>query len=275
MVEEIGGVNFAAGQGALRSSLSQLCEAFTVLAVYLRCSQVMVPFQALLAYIGLSVNAVCPGKKAGEIFTAIHDSLGHQRDNHGSLVSRDSSSPDLVPLGSLDSTFSLCSTGPGVIPGRPSDTQVSTRSRSRGEQTTDSVQNQTELKKPKIELLPSHATHEKLPNFDLPIEEESKQRAVCPRRKYLDKLFVDPLERCLTQSLMQGMDYDFDDIDLLDYVFSLDATHVDTSKGLKESLGDTIIEELPKVTLELKELPAHLRYVFLGENDTHPIIASL
>lgn len=38
----------------------------------------MVPFQALLAY-GLSVDAVCPGKKAGDICrTAVHDSLGHQ-----------------------------------------------------------------------------------------------------------------------------------------------------------------------------------------------------
>ncbi|PIN15677.1 putative transcriptional regulator DJ-1 [Handroanthus impetiginosus] len=40
--------------------------------------EVMVPFQALLAY-GLSVDAVCPGKKAGDVCrTAIHDSLGHQ-----------------------------------------------------------------------------------------------------------------------------------------------------------------------------------------------------
>ncbi|PIN16056.1 putative transcriptional regulator DJ-1 [Handroanthus impetiginosus] len=40
--------------------------------------EVMVPFQALLAY-GLSVDAVCPGKKAGDVCrTAIHDSFGHQ-----------------------------------------------------------------------------------------------------------------------------------------------------------------------------------------------------
>ncbi|KAK6127508.1 hypothetical protein DH2020_038752 [Rehmannia glutinosa] len=45
---------------------------------YVEDYEVMVPFQALLAY-GLSVDAVCPGKKAGEICrTAIHDSLGHQ-----------------------------------------------------------------------------------------------------------------------------------------------------------------------------------------------------
>ncbi|KAK6151518.1 hypothetical protein DH2020_014153 [Rehmannia glutinosa] len=47
---------------------------------------VMVPFQALLAYISLYVSVVCPGKKAGEIFrTAIHDSLGHQISNGGEV----------------------------------------------------------------------------------------------------------------------------------------------------------------------------------------------
>ncbi|KAH6837659.1 Class I glutamine amidotransferase-like superfamily protein [Perilla frutescens var. hirtella] len=45
---------------------------------YVEDYEVMVPFQALLAY-GLSVDAVCPGKKAGDVCrTAIHDSLGHQ-----------------------------------------------------------------------------------------------------------------------------------------------------------------------------------------------------
>lgn len=45
---------------------------------YVEDYEVMVPFQALLAY-GLSVDAVCPGKKSGDICrTAIHDSLGHQ-----------------------------------------------------------------------------------------------------------------------------------------------------------------------------------------------------
>ena len=40
--------------------------------------EVMVPFQAMLS-IGLEVNAVCPGKKKGEIIaTAIHDFVGYQ-----------------------------------------------------------------------------------------------------------------------------------------------------------------------------------------------------
>lgn len=40
--------------------------------------EVMVPFQALLAF-GLTVHAVCPGKKAGDkVSTAIHDFEGDQ-----------------------------------------------------------------------------------------------------------------------------------------------------------------------------------------------------
>jgi len=40
--------------------------------------EVMVPFQALLA-MGLEVDAICPGKKKGEIIaTAIHDFVGFQ-----------------------------------------------------------------------------------------------------------------------------------------------------------------------------------------------------
>ncbi|RRT73210.1 hypothetical protein B296_00009337 [Ensete ventricosum] len=38
----------------------------------------MVPFQALQAY-GLAVDAVCPGKKAGDVCrTAVHQASGHQ-----------------------------------------------------------------------------------------------------------------------------------------------------------------------------------------------------
>jgi D-lactate dehydratase len=40
--------------------------------------QAMVTFQALQAF-GLTVDAVCPGKSAGEIcVTAVHDFKGHQ-----------------------------------------------------------------------------------------------------------------------------------------------------------------------------------------------------
>lgn len=40
--------------------------------------EVMVPFQALQAY-GIDVDAVCPGKKAGDVCrTAVHQSSGHQ-----------------------------------------------------------------------------------------------------------------------------------------------------------------------------------------------------
>ncbi|KAJ8753477.1 hypothetical protein K2173_019876 [Erythroxylum novogranatense] len=45
---------------------------------YMEDSEAMVPFQALKAY-GVEVDAVCPGKKAGDVCpTAIHDSTGHQ-----------------------------------------------------------------------------------------------------------------------------------------------------------------------------------------------------
>ncbi|XP_060192873.1 protein DJ-1 homolog D [Lycium barbarum] len=45
---------------------------------YVEDYEVMVPFQALLAY-GVAVDAVCPGKKAGDICrTAIHQLSGHQ-----------------------------------------------------------------------------------------------------------------------------------------------------------------------------------------------------
>ena len=45
---------------------------------YMEDYEAMVPFQALQAY-GVAVDAVCPGKKAGDVCrTAIHDSSGHQ-----------------------------------------------------------------------------------------------------------------------------------------------------------------------------------------------------
>ena len=45
---------------------------------YVEDYEIMVPFQALLA-LGLTVHAVCPGKKAGEsVATAIHDFEGAQ-----------------------------------------------------------------------------------------------------------------------------------------------------------------------------------------------------
>ncbi|KAK9117967.1 hypothetical protein Scep_016060 [Stephania cephalantha] len=49
-----------------------------VLGDYAEDYEVMVPFQALQAY-GVSVDAVCPGKKAGDVCcTAVHQHSGHQ-----------------------------------------------------------------------------------------------------------------------------------------------------------------------------------------------------
>lgn len=45
---------------------------------YVEDYEVMVPFQALQAY-GVSVDAVCPGKKAGDVCrTAVHQTCPHQ-----------------------------------------------------------------------------------------------------------------------------------------------------------------------------------------------------
>lgn len=45
---------------------------------YVEDYEIMVPFQALQAY-GVAVDAVCPGKKAGDICrTAVHQNTGHQ-----------------------------------------------------------------------------------------------------------------------------------------------------------------------------------------------------
>ncbi|WVZ87638.1 hypothetical protein U9M48_034245 [Paspalum notatum var. saurae] len=45
---------------------------------YMEDYEVMVPFQALQAY-GVGVDAVCPGKKAGDVCrTAVHQGIGHQ-----------------------------------------------------------------------------------------------------------------------------------------------------------------------------------------------------
>ncbi|KAI4320255.1 hypothetical protein MLD38_033754 [Melastoma candidum] len=45
---------------------------------YMEDYEAMVPFQALLAF-GVAVDAVCPGKKAGEVCrTAVHQNSGHQ-----------------------------------------------------------------------------------------------------------------------------------------------------------------------------------------------------
>lgn len=53
-------------------------SALMLVGDYVEDYEVMVPFQALQAY-GLKVDAICPGKKAGEkCKTAVHDFLGHQ-----------------------------------------------------------------------------------------------------------------------------------------------------------------------------------------------------
>ena len=77
-----------------------------LLSHYFMSLQVMVPFQALLAY-GVSVHAVCPGKKAGDVCrTAVHQGLGHQVSFSAFITQ--SSSIFLVRNGIKDS-FGFCS----------------------------------------------------------------------------------------------------------------------------------------------------------------------
>ncbi|KAJ7206145.1 hypothetical protein O6H91_23G045100 [Diphasiastrum complanatum] len=53
-------------------------SALLICGDYVEDYEVMVPFQALQAF-GVKVDAVCPGKKAGEkCATAVHDFIGHQ-----------------------------------------------------------------------------------------------------------------------------------------------------------------------------------------------------
>merc|ERR1711915_131281 len=64
------------GKGKMGSKANKF--VLMICGDYMEDYEVMVPFQALQAY-GIKVDAVCPGKKAGDkCATAVHDFLGHQ-----------------------------------------------------------------------------------------------------------------------------------------------------------------------------------------------------
>ena len=72
---------------------------------YVEDYEVMVPFQALQA-VGLTVDAVCPGKKAGEwVATAIHDFHGAQtyseKPGHRFTLNRDFETVDAAAYDAL------------------------------------------------------------------------------------------------------------------------------------------------------------------------------
>ncbi|XP_060202540.1 uncharacterized protein LOC132630964 [Lycium barbarum] len=81
----------------------------------------------------------------------------------------------------------------------------------------------------------------------------------------------DPLERALVGDDIFGDTAAFEMVQILDmasiYIREGEFEHLDRTMGVTPKLS---IEEPPK--LELKPLPTHLKYAFLGEGDTFPVI---
>ena len=78
----------------------------------------------------------------------------------------------------------------------------------------------------------------------------------------------DPLEKCLTKSLSLN-DLEFEHQSTLQEISEIVLT-------IDENESIVVVEE-EKMThngLVLKEFPENLRYAFLGENDTKPVIIS-
>ncbi|KAI3463869.1 hypothetical protein Pfo_020532 [Paulownia fortunei] len=79
---------------------------------------------------------------------------------------------------------------------------------------------------------------------------------------------------CIVHSIMQGNDHEIDNDDLMHYLLFLESGEVELKKDKgKEAIGDTTIKE-QTISPELKALPEHLRYEFLGANNTYPVIIS-
>ncbi|KAK6147887.1 hypothetical protein DH2020_018799 [Rehmannia glutinosa] len=91
----------------------------------------------------------------------------------------------------------------------------------------------------------------------------------CDQTEVIKQDLKDPLEHCLINSIMKCDEEDSDDIDLLEFILSLEAKEIVKEKQ-KEALENANIENIPKGTLELKELPEHLQYAFLGKDKTYP-----
>ena len=96
--------------------------------------------------------------------------------------------------------------------------------------------------------------------------------------------YSDPLERCLSTPLSKGDIEVIDsivDMEAIDNVFALEALKEVKEKPKIEELHKEITSEKtsnPQATtsdgLVLKQLPNHLRYAFLGEDSTKPVIIS-
>ncbi|KAK6145939.1 hypothetical protein DH2020_019808 [Rehmannia glutinosa] len=95
----------------------------------------------------------------------------------------------------------------------------------------------------------------------------------CDQMEVIKQDLKDPLEHYLINSIMKCDEEISDDIDLLEFIFSLEAKEIVKEKQ-NEAIENANIENIPKGTLELKELPEHLQYAFLGKDKTYPVIIS-
>ncbi|XP_062158728.1 uncharacterized protein LOC133866205 [Alnus glutinosa] len=108
---------------------------------------------------------------------------------------------------------------------------------------------------------------------------------VCEVQTSVEKAFqvhrIDPLEATLTHSFkMQDIEPDFEDFsdDIIEAVQFLDASPPHSSKyappfEMLEPTNTTLVPSIDQAPiLELKQLPTHLKYAYLGDNETLPII---
>ncbi|KAI3470680.1 hypothetical protein Pfo_027343 [Paulownia fortunei] len=94
----------------------------------------------------------------------------------------------------------------------------------------------------------------------------------CLHDHFLKQIPIEPLERCIVHSIMQGNDHDINNDDLMHYLLFLESGEVELKKDkCKETIGDTTIKE-QTISSKLKALPEHLRYEFLGANNTYSVI---
>ena len=66
----------------------------------------------------------------------------------------------------------------------------------------------------------------------------------CLHDHFLKKNSIEPLERCIVHSIMQGNDHDIDNDDLMHYLLFLESGEVELKKDkCKEIIRDTIIKK--------------------------------
>ncbi|XP_024022388.1 uncharacterized protein LOC112091888 [Morus notabilis] len=108
--------------------------------------------------------------------------------------------------------------------------------------------------------------------------------APCLKDFFQTIIYKDPLERCLSTPLSKGdlgVEFGACEVDLIDSVYALEALPEEKANPKEEDVlkVPTLYKgsELKTTTsdgLVLKQLPDHLRYIFLGHNSTKPVIIS-